>query len=239
MTRTPLILVPGLMCDHAVWSPILPALNAVADCQIADHGDTDRIERMAQRVLDHAPEHFALAGHSMGGRVALEVARLAPQRVLRLALMSTGHLPRPSGSAGEDEARKRYALLEIARKQGVRAMAQDWVRGMVHPDRLSDAPLIESILAMFARKTAADYARQIHALLERPDASAVLRQLHCPTLFVCGQEDTWSPISQHQAMAQLVPGSQAQVAVIPHSGHMCLMEDPTAVALALTQWLAA
>lgn len=238
MTRTPLILVPGLMCDQAVWSPILPALSAVAECQVIDHGEADRIERMAQQVLDVAPERFALAGHSMGGRVALEVVRLAPQRVSRLVLMSTGHLPRASGAAGEEEARKRYALLEIARKQGVRAMAQDWVRGMVHPDRLSDAPLMESILAMFARKSAADYARQIHALLERPDASAVLRQLQCPTLFVCGQEDSWSPVSQHQAMAQLVPGSRAQIAVIPHAGHMCLMEEPTAVAQALTQWLA-
>ena len=181
--RPPLVLVPGLMCDAAVWDPLLPALQTVADCRVADHGDADSITTMARQVLDKSPAKFALAGHSMGGRVAMEVLRLAPARVTRLALLDTGYKARAAGAAGEDEARKRQALLDIARNQGVRAMAAQWVQGMLDPPRLSDTALVEAIVAMFARKSADIFARQIRALLERPDATPVLQGIAVPTLY--------------------------------------------------------
>ena len=235
MSLTHLILIPGLMCDDAVWTPLLPALSAQATCQIADHGNANSLTVMAQRILDQAPARFALAGHSMGGRVALEVVRLAPERVSRLALLDTGYTGLAAGTTGEEEAAKRYALRDIARTQGVRAMAAQWVQGMVDPARLVDAVLIESIVAMFERKSADIFANQIAALLARPDATPVLRAVRVPTLVLCGRADTWSPVSQHEQIAALVPG--ARLHVVDNAGHMCTMERPAAVAQPLLKWL--
>ena len=138
MSQAPLLLVPGLMCDHTPWAPMLPYLNPHIAHTTIDHGDADSLVAMAERILENAPAVFDLAGHSMGGRVALEVMRLAPQRVSRLALLGTGYRAKESGKAGAEELRKRQVLLDIARTQGVRAMAAEWVKPMVAPSRLSD-----------------------------------------------------------------------------------------------------
>jgi len=232
-----LVLLPGLMCDAAVWEPLFPHLPACSSPWVADYGVAHSLSAMAQGVLRQAPaERFALAGHSMGGRVAMEVLRLAPQRVTHVALMDTGHLPRAVGEAGNQEATKRLALLQIARTQGVRAMAQTWVQGMVHPDRLQEAVLIEAVVAMFARKSADVFAAQIEALLARPDASDVLRTLAVPTLLQCGAQDSWSPPAQHADMQALAP--HAVLDVVADAGHMAPMERPAAVAHGLARWLA-
>jgi pimeloyl-ACP methyl ester carboxylesterase len=236
MSLETLVLVPGLMCDHAIWQPLMPALAAQRHCVVIDHGDSDDLQDMAARVLAQAPARFALAGHSMGGRVALEVMRLSPERVTHLALMDTGHLPKAAGEAGQEEAAKRHALLKIAQAQGVRAMARDWVQGMVHPSRLKDAALVDAILDMFERKSADVFARQIKALLHRPDATAVLGALKLPTLVQCGRQDSWANLAQHQALHALVPG--ARLDVIEDAGHMAPMERPQAVAASLLNWLA-
>lgn len=236
MPATPLILIPGLMCDGAVWQPMLPALANHSVCQIVDHGEANNITRMAQQVLDAAPPRFALAGHSMGGRVALEVVRQAAHRVAALALLDTGYKARPAGVAGDDEATKRYGLLSIARKQGVRAMARQWVQGMVEPARLGDAALIEAIVSMFERQSADIFERQIAALLARPDATPVLAGVNVPTLVLCGRSDTWSPLSQHEEMVALMP-RHAELQVVEQAGHMSTMEQPDAVAQALIAWL--
>lgn len=233
---TPLILLPGLMCDATVWRPQLDGLADIATMQVPDYGDRDSLGAMAEQVLAEAPPRFALAGHSMGGRVALEVLRRAPGRVTRLALLDTGHHARPEGSAGETEAQGRHRLLAIAREQGVAAMARDWVQGMVHPRRLGDAALIDAIVAMFARKSAALFAAQIRALLARPEAEGVLAACRLPTLLLAGREDGWSPPERHAEMAALVPGSE--LAVIDDCGHMSTMEQPAAVNAALRRWLA-
>lgn len=234
--KTTLVLVPGLMCDAAVWEPLLPQLAAQADCMVAEHGEADSIAAMAARVLAQAPARFALAGHSMGGRVALEVVRQAPERVTRLAVLDTGYKARTPGAAGEEEAAKRHALLAVARTRGVRAMAQQWVQDMVEPARLADAALVEAIVAMFERKSADIFARQIQALLARPDATPVLRTLAMPTLVLCGRADSWAPLSQHREIAALVPASP-EVVVVEDAGHMSTMERPQAVAQAMRDWL--
>lgn len=232
-----LVLLPGLMCDAGVWEPLYPHLPAGTTPWVADYGLANSLGAMAALVLQHAPaERFALAGHSMGGRVAMEVLRQAPQRVSHVALMNTGHLPRAAGEAGAQEAAKRHALLEVARTQGVRAMAQTWVQGMVHPDRLRDAALIEAVVAMFARKNADVFAAQIEALLARPDASDVLHKLAVPTLLQCGAQDSWSPPTQHADMQALAP--HAVLGVVADAGHMAPMERPAAVAQGLARWLA-
>lgn len=236
MHSLPLLLVPGLMCDGTVWEPLYPWLRAQHNCTVVDHGQANTLPHMAEQLLQAAPPHVVLAGHSMGARVALEALRLAPERIKGVALLDTGYLPKPPGQAGEDEANKRFRLLQIAQTQGVRAMAQEWVQGMVHPARLADAELIERILVMFERKSADTFAHQIHALLNRPDGSDVLRALRVPTLLLCGKQDSWSPPAQHAAMQALAP--DAVLDVIDEAGHMAPMEQPEAVATSLLRWLA-
>jgi pimeloyl-ACP methyl ester carboxylesterase len=171
----------------------------------------------------------------MGGRVAFEVVRQAPGRVTGLALLDTGCRALAPGAAGEQERHGRLALLATARREGMRAMARVWVQGMVHPRRLADAPLIDPILDMFARKTAEIFAAQIHALLSRPDASGLLGGISCPALLLCGAQDSWSPPAGHREMAAAIPGST--FAIIEDCGHMAPMEQPAAVTTALAAWL--
>ncbi len=168
------------MCDQAVWSQQIETLGKGRDIQVAEHANSDTLGAMAERILDAAPSRFALVGHSMGGRVALEVLERAPERVSRLALLDTGYEPLTPGAAGEREREGRYRLLEIARRDGMLAMARDWARGMVHPARLTDAVLMESIHSMIARATVAQFAAQISALLERPDRGDLLSTCACP-----------------------------------------------------------
>ena len=235
MLTLPLLLVPGLMCDHTVWDPLLPQLSLSRDCTVVDHGHANSLSQMAVQLLHDAPSKFYIAGHSMGARVALEVLRIAPERVAGVALLDTGYLPKLAGEAGEEEVRKRMALLQIAQNQGVRAMAREWAQGMVHPDRLKDAELIERILVMFERKDATIFANQLHALIHRSDASDVLSAIFVPTLILCGRQDFWSPPSQHEAMHQLAP--HARLAVIEEAGHMAPMERPEAVSAEMLRWL--
>ncbi|MEY4734293.1 MAG: hypothetical protein RLZZ464_2359 [Pseudomonadota bacterium] len=238
MTHKPvLLLAPGLMCDATSWGPV-PAMLPDFDCRVVDHGTTDSLTQMAEQLLANAPERFALAGHSMGGRVALEVMRIAPERVTHLGLFDTGHLPKPAGAAGDEEVRKRMALLSIARAQGVRAMASEWVKGMVASQRLHDRPLIDAILDMFERKTADTFERQLRALIHRPDATPVLQKIQVPTLVLCGELDAWSPPAQHQAIADCISARPAVVS-IADCGHMAMQEQPEAVAQAMRQWLSA
>ena len=237
MSQAPLLLVPGLMCDHTSLAPMLPYLNPHIAHTTIDHGDADSLVAMAERILENAPAVFDLAGHSMGGRVALEVMRLAPQRVRRLALLGTGYRAKESGEAGAEELRKRQVLLDIARTQGVRAMAAEWVKPMVAPSRLSDPIFVEQIIAMICRKSEDIFKRQIKALIERPDASDVLSQVQIPTLVMAGAFDNWATPAQHQEIANHIP-AKPEVAVIAPSGHMMMMEEPQLVAQQLNQWLA-
>lgn len=230
-----LMLLPGLNCDAAVWAPQVAALQGQANCVIPAWGLRDTLTAMARQVLDEAPtERFSMAGHSMGGRVALEVMRLAPQRVERLALLDTGTHPLAAGEAGEKERAGRLALLKIAQAQGMRVMAKEWAKGMVHPDRIG-GPIFEEVLAMFDRGSAAQYAAQINALLTRPDAAPLLPGITCPTLVLTGRQDAWSGPAQHEAMAAAIPG--AQLVIVEDSGHMTTMEQPQAVSAALAAWL--
>ncbi|PIT73160.1 alpha/beta fold hydrolase [Limnohabitans sp. G3-2] len=237
MANTTLVLVPGLMCDHAVWSGVMAHLGTQAHgAVVPDHGLCDDIVGMAQQILAAVPGALAVAGHSMGGRVALEMRRLAPQRVRRLALLDTGYLARPLGAEGQAEAAKRQSLLDLAQSQGVQTMARTWAQGMVNPSRLSDTALMDDIVAMFARRTPAHFAAQIRALLARPDASQTLQSTAGPVYLLCGAQDSWSPLAQHQAMAHLLP--QAVLTAIESAGHMAPMEQPAAVAQVLADWLA-
>jgi pimeloyl-ACP methyl ester carboxylesterase len=230
-----LLLLPGLICDQSAWQNQIDALSDVAACSCPDYGSLDSLPAMADAVLRQAPERFSIAGHSMGGRVALQVYRLAPHRVARLALLNTGYLPIAAGAAGEEEIRKRSELVALARSQGMHAMLQQWLPPMIDSRRVSDTVLVNSIIEMMSRKTPEIFAAQVQALIARPDATRVLEEIKCPTLLLTGREDGWSPPAQHAAMAAKIPGST--LVIVPDCGHMSMMERPAEVSAALRAWL--
>lgn len=231
----PLILLPGLLCDERVWTHPCQSFAGRIDCIVPDYGMCDSIESMAQQVLSGiASEQFCLAGHSMGGRVALEIFRLAPARVKRLALLDTGYQSLAEGEAGEREWAGRMTLLNMAQEKGMHQMGSAWIPGMVH--HMAPGSIVyEDILEMIARSTPEKFAAQIRALLGRPDASSLLPRIGVPTLIACGRQDQWSPLSRHEAMQREIPG--ARLRVIENSGHMSTMEQPEAVTTALAEWL--
>ncbi len=226
-----LLLLPGLLCDASVWEAQVGALRSQCDVRAFPHfyGHVS-LEGMAAAVLQAAPERFHLAGHSMGGRVAFEIYRLAPERVRSLVLLDTGVTP-----AEPHEALARGSFVDLARREGMAAVAARWLPPMVAPARLGDAALMGRLTAMVCRTTPEIFAGQQRALLSRPDVRPRLIEIACPTLVGCGAEDSWSPLAQHQEIAAAIPG--AQLVAIPESGHMVSVEAPDAVSNLLRGWL--
>jgi pimeloyl-ACP methyl ester carboxylesterase len=233
--REPLLLLPGLICDQTAWQQQIDALSDVAVCTCPDYGSLDSLSAMAEHVLRSAPQRFSIAGHSMGGRIALQVYRLAPDRVARIALLNSGSSPRATGAAGVEEARKRGELVALAESQGMPAMLREWLPPMIAPHRIHDMALVNSIIEMMSRKTPEIFAAQVRALLARPDATEVLDQIRCPALLLTGQEDGWTPPAQHAAMHAKISGST--LVIVPGCGHMSMMERPAEVSAALRAWL--
>lgn len=236
MSASALVLVPGLMCDAAVWRAQINYFGNKTDIHVADHAELNSLTAMAQKILDEAPVKFALAGHSMGGRVVLEIIRLAPERVTHLALLNTGCHALPEGEVAEKERTLRLGFLRLAQVQGVAAMARSWVRNMVHPSRLTDAELIDGIVSMFARKSVSIYEAQIQALLNRPEQFPLLAAIRCPVLVLSGQEDLNSPPAVNQEMVEAIP--DAELSSLAECGHMSLLERPELVNARLERWLA-
>jgi pimeloyl-ACP methyl ester carboxylesterase len=231
-----LVLLPGFLCDQTVWKQQIASLADIADPVCMEWApEHDSIVSMAEAVLRWAPPAFALAGHSMGGRVAFQVLRLAPDRVTRVAVFNTGADARPPGEAGENEERGRRRLLKMARSQGMRPMAVEWLKGMLPPYRQNDTPLVEEIIQMFERKSPDLFEIQMLALLGRPDTTHFLRTIHCPALVLTGFDDAWSPPARHLQMAQSLPFSE--LVVVPKCGHMSTMERPDEVTAAMREWL--
>lgn len=226
-----IVLIPGLLCDDSVWTAQAAALRAFADVVIADCTTQDSLAAMARDALALRPGPLVVIGHSMGARVALEMVRQAPDRVVRLALLDTGAHPRRDG-----EEATRQVLLDLADRDGMAALADRWLPPMVHEARAGDAALMEPLRAMVMRATPALHHRQIKALLDRPDARPLLPAIACPTLVMVGRQDRWSPLAQHEEIAAAIPG--ARLVVIEDSGHMSTVEQPDRVTAALVDWLA-
>jgi pimeloyl-ACP methyl ester carboxylesterase len=227
----PLLLLCGLLCDETVWADIPDRLKDAAEARIFSFRGFSSLPAMAEHVLAMAPERFAVAGHSMGGRVALEMVRMAPQRVSGLALFSTGaHAVRD----GERQSRER--LLKLAQERGMTALAAEWLPPLMARDVARTAELMPRLTAMVLRSSFDSYAGQVNALLNRPDAFSVLPTVAVPTLLLSGSEDTWSPVSQHEAMRRRI--SHATLFEVHGAGHMAPIERPDVVAVALREWLA-
>lgn len=226
-----LLLLSGLLCDETVWTEVAERLVDVARVETISFPGFGSIGEMAEYALGRASGRFAIAGHSMGGRVALEMVRRSPERVTGLALLNTGVHP---VRAGEAESRGR--LVRIARAEGMRALADEWLPPMMGAPADRVAELTPRLLAMIERATPDSFAAQVAALLARPDAEAVLATIRVPTLLMSGTADAWSPLAQHEAMRARIP--QARLVAIEDAGHMAPVEQPAAVAHALRRWLA-
>jgi pimeloyl-ACP methyl ester carboxylesterase len=224
-----LYLLPGLLCDDTVWRAQLEYFSELAYVCVPDYGDADSITEMARVALHDAPERFSLAGHSMGARVALEILRMAPERIERLALLDTGvHRVKP------DERQKRMRLVEIARREGMDALCDAWLPPMLHPDRRKDEAFMKPLREMVGCFTPERFAGQIEALLTRPDTAPALAVAACPALIGVGRQDDWSPVDQHQdILARLGRG---RLVIFENAGHMAPFEAPQSVNSALREW---
>lgn len=221
------LLIPGLVSDGFVWTAATAALDPLP-VVVADVTTQASIEDMARSLLARHEGRLVLAGHSLGGRVAMEMARMAPGRIAGLALLNTGMHPRREG-----EEAKRQAMIDLAHGQGMAALAAAWLPGMMNAKTAPNPALMADLTAMVCRMTPEIHERQLRALLSRPDAAASLAYSG-PMLLITGAEDAWSPVAQHQDIARLCP--QARLEIVPDAGHFAPVEQPGLVARLLADW---
>jgi pimeloyl-ACP methyl ester carboxylesterase len=228
--KTPLLLLPGLLCDAALWQPQMTALADIAAPVIGDLTRHDTIEAMAAAMLAQMNGRFALAGLSMGGYVAQEILRQAPARVLRLALLDTS-----ARADSEEQRSRRRGLIELAGKGQFKGVTPRLLPLLLHPERLEEAPLVAIVTGMAERVGKEAFLRQQQAILGRRDGRADLPRIACPTLVLCGREDALTPPALHEEMAAAIP--DARLSIIADCGHLSTLERPVMVNLALRHWL--
>ena len=230
--RTPLVLVPGLLCDDRLFRRQVADLADLADPVVVDVTGGASMPEMARAVLNAAPpeERFALAGLSMGGYVALEVVRSAPERVARLALLDTS-----ARADTPEQTGVRRELIELARKGRFDEVPGRLLPNVVHPDRLDDERLVSVVFDM-AYATGPDaFVRQEEAIIARPDGRGELAEIACPTLVLCGRQDALTPLHLHEEMAGRIPDSRLRV--IEECGHLSTLERPEEATAVLREWL--
>ncbi|WDS35142.1 alpha/beta fold hydrolase [Pseudoxanthomonas sp.] len=226
--RPDLVLLPGLLNDADLWRAQLADLADLADCQVGDFSSVDSMRAAAGQVLDTAPPTFALAGFSLGGYVAQEILRIAPQRVQRLALLDTSY--QPDSPARAQQRRGQQAAV---RRGAFHGFGETLMRAYTDPSHHGDAALMERIRAMTQRLGAEVFLRQ--SAFEREDGSAVLRAFDRPALVLVGEHDGITPPAVHEQMAALLP--DATLVRVAQAGHLTPLEQPEAVSAALRAWL--
>jgi len=228
----PLVLLPGLLCDAALWEPQLSALADVARFWVPDLTGYESMKELGESVLRDAPwQEFTLAGLSMGGYVALEVMRQAPQRVTRLALLDTRARPETP-----EETDRRRQLMKLAQtERGFTPVTSRMLPLMLHPSRVKDTQLTKTIREMAERTGVEGYLRQQRAIISRPDFRPGLAKIECPALVLCGRQDQLTPLECSEEMAAEIPG--AKLVVVEECGHLSTLERPAVVNAALRGWL--
>ena len=229
-----LILLPGMLCDERSWSTVVQDLGPQAQVRTAAYGDLDTIADMAQSVIATAPARFAVAGHSMGGRVALEIARAAPDRVIGLALLGSDYRGIDTAAARDAETAARAAEVAAARAEGYDHFARSWSRAMLAP-ACREGAVADAAAAMTGGFGLDALAAHGRAGLSRRDYSDLLLRLVYPVLVCGGEHDPLRPPAHQQAMAALLP--HARFVMIEGAGHMMMMEKPDQVSRAMRDWL--
>jgi len=231
MARPTLILLPGLLCDEALWRPQIDRFGTRLDVRVGDLTRDDSLRGMAGRLLAGAPPRFALAGLSMGGYVAQEILREAPGRVSRVALLDSSARP----DSAEQTARRK-ALIKLAQTGKFKGVTPRLLPLLIHPGRLGDRALTGTVMAMAERVGQAAFLRQQNAILKRPDGRPDLPRIACPALILCGRQDALTPPALSREMAEAIPG--ARLVELDECGHLASLEQPEAVNDALEEWLA-
>ena len=226
----PTVLIPGLNCSARLYGEQIPALWRFGPVIVANHTRDDTMAAIARRILADAPPRFALAGLSMGGYIAFEIMRQAPQRVVKLALLDTGARADPP-----EQTEHRQVPMELARTGHFAKVIDDSFLAFVHPDRYGDA-VLKKIVRMMGEETGpAAYLRQQHAIIARPDSRPGLAAIACPTTVIVGEQDTGTPPELAREIAAGI--ARSRLVVIPRSGHLSTIEQPQAVTRALVEWL--
>jgi pimeloyl-ACP methyl ester carboxylesterase len=227
---TPLLLLPGLLLDERLYAAQIQALAGRATARVVDLTRADSIAGMAEQVLAAAPERFALCGLSMGGYVAFEIMRQAPERVLKLALLDTQARP----DTAEARARRRD-LIALAERGAFETATGRLLPLFVHPDRREDRALVDPILAMANQVGRDGFLRQQTAILNRIDSRPSLAAIDCRPLALVGRQDLLTPIEVHEEIAAAIPN--ATLVILPRCGHLSPMEQPAMVNGQLIAWL--
>jgi len=230
MSKMPLLLCPGLLNDATLWRHQLQSLVDIAEAEVADLTDADSVAALARTVLDRAPPRFALAGLSMGGYVAFEIMRQAPERVSRLALFDTRARLDPPESR-----ERRLALIDIARRGGFSKLPAQMLANQVHPDHVAVPHIVSAVLGMAERIGSDAFIRQQTAILSRPDSLAGLAAIGVPTLVAGGRQDSITPPEILREIADGIPG--AKLVIVEDAGHLTPLEQPQAVSALLRYWL--
>lgn len=231
MTKIPLLLLPGTLCDATLFEHQLEHLSDVVVPQAVDVHLQDNLPEVAQYVLSQVDGQFAVAGLSYGGIVAFELWRQAPERVAKIALLNTN--PHPAAPQTK-EAQQRF--VGMAHLGEFREVTTDYLKDvMLHPDHQKDLILREKVLNMAETIGIEGFVNEVKAQLARPDATPDLPNITCPTLVLTGREDTIVPLFAHEAMHEKLPNSH--LVVIEHCGHLSTMEQPQRVTDALRDWL--
>ena len=226
----PILLVPGLVSSPRIYAPVVPALWQFGPVTVANHIRDDHMALIARRILAEAPPRFALAGHSMGGYIAFEIMRQAPERVAKLALLNT----QARSDTPEATARRR-TMMARARGGEYRAMLDELFPGFVHPSRREDATLRQLVYDMGEDVGAEAFVRQQEAIISWPDSRPVLATIKCPTLVLSGDEDNTIPNALSVEMGDNI--HNAKLVILPNCGHLPQVEQPEATAKALVEWL--
>ena len=217
-----LVLIPGLGSDEAVWSRTMNDLDVGVRCTVGDTLQDRTLPDMARRILAAAPATFVLAGVSMGGMVALEIMRTEPHRVTGLAVIDSNAFP----DTPEQAEQRRRTIAAVRAGVDLRTAGEASLAWLVHAATAADVR--NEIVEMGIRVGAETHARQIEAVLERPDQSVVLADIDVPTLVITGANDAMIPVSCARAIAASIPNSELKV--IPDCGHLPPIEKPTVVA---------
>jgi pimeloyl-ACP methyl ester carboxylesterase len=225
-----LLLLPGVLCDARLWRDVLARLECAPAPAFADLTRDDSVGAMAERVLAETDGRLALAGLSLGGYVALEIARRAPERLAGLCLLDTS-----ARADTPEQARRRRLAIALRESGQFAAVSRQLPAMLLHPDSRADAALRDELLAMAARTDRAAYLRQQRAILARPDQRGWLGALRVPTLVLAGGADRVTPPELGREIAALIPA--ARFVEIAGAGHLPPMEQPAPVAAAMRAWL--
>lgn len=225
-----LVFAPGLLCDEDLFAAQAACLGRSFDIRYVDHRRHATTRDIAQSALESLPPRFALCGLSMGGYVALEIMRIAPHRVERLALLDTSAGPDTPG-----QTQTRVMRIELAREGRLDEVAQQIWEGHVHPARVRDEALRARYMAMVARTGPAAFETQMRAIMHRADARSLLPRIACPVLVMVGDHDHVTPVAQARFIADAAPN--AEFRIVGQCGHLSTMERPEEVNQALRAWL--